>query len=917
MKHVIALGVLVALVATASGQSSTGSVTYPAKAGPGKGKHVVLLTGDEEYRSEEGLPMLAKILSQRHGFKTTVLFSLDPDGTINPKNAASLSDPAALDSADAIIMLLRFRHWSDENMARFEARLNAGTPIIALRTSTHAFNGFEKGSRWEPWNYNNQGGFGKRVLGETWLTHWGRHKVEATRGAIEDAQRDHPVLRGVSDVFGDTDVYEAYPPPDATILVRGVVLKELTPDSAPADSRKRRATDKQEQGVNDPAMPVVWTRQYKNDGGTTNRILTSTMGSATDLENEGLRRLIVNGVYWGLGLDVPARADVTYVDEYKPSFYGFDGFRKGLRPSDFELGKRVPGEPLPRPPRAPEVPPSARSVPGLAAATSPAVVATLALADDVVAGLKRESPELGTILGLPDAKHGLVQDNSLEARARRQAEEDAWRARLAKIDAKALEGTEAWVLHGYIDELLQTSIGSRVCEAELWSVDQMGGWQVRYGQLAQMQPIDSEPLRADALQRFRSLAAYVDREVVNLEEGLRRGYTAPRGNVELVIEQMTGFAADDSPYFSPATRAKVPGFTAAWRGMVHDQLAPAFRRYQAFLRNEYLPKARTTVGVSALPDGAACYRAKLREMTTLALTAEEVHKTGLAELERIKTEERAIARTLAATEDLDTLFKRMQRPEQLWKTRDEVVAQARGAAARAQAAMPKYFGRVPKTAVIVSPVAAVEEPTTADRYQAGTIDGKRPGEYQINAGRWLGQRKSDLEAVVFHETIPGHHLEISLSLERPDAHLVTKLTGNSAFSEGWGLYAERLADEMKLYSGDVDRLGMWQSRGYRASRLVVDTGLHAFGWPRQKAIDFMTALHLASDEEIASEVDRYIIWPGQATAYMTGALEIERLRAAAEQRLGSRFDIRAFHDTVLADGPVPLPLLRLKLEKLR
>jgi len=230
MKHGIALGVLVALVTTASGQSSTGSVAYPAKAGPGKGKHIVLLSGDEEYRGEEGLPMLAKILSQRHGFETTVLFSLDPDGTINPKNVASLSDPAALDSADAIIMLLRFRHWSDEDMARFEKRVNAGIPIIALRTSTHAFNGFEKGSRWDSWNYNNQGGFGKRVLGETWLTHWGRHKVEATRGALEESQRKHPVLRGVADLFGDTDVYEAYPPADARILVRGQVLKGMKPN---------------------------------------------------------------------------------------------------------------------------------------------------------------------------------------------------------------------------------------------------------------------------------------------------------------------------------------------------------------------------------------------------------------------------------------------------------------------------------------------------------------------------------------------------------------------------------------------------------------------------------------------------------------------------------------------------------------
>jgi hypothetical protein len=344
---------LIALVAgaltIAAGAQSDTSVSYTPKPGPGQGKHVVFLSGDEEYRSEEGLPMLAKILSQRHGFRTTVLFSVDPDGTINPKNGKSLSNPAALDTADAVVMLLRFRAWPDEDMARFEKFLRAGKPIVALRTSTHAFNGFAKGSPWEAWNYNNQGGFGKRVLGETWLTHWGRHKIEATRGAMEPAQRNNPVLRGITGIFGDTDVYEAYPPADATVLVRGLVLKTLAPDSEPADYRKPRSTDKQEQGVNDPPMAVAWTRLNRNDNGTTNRIVTTTMGSATDLENEGLRRLVVNGVYWGLGLDVPAKADVSFVDEYAPSFYGFDGFRKGLRASDFELGKKVPGTPLPKP----------------------------------------------------------------------------------------------------------------------------------------------------------------------------------------------------------------------------------------------------------------------------------------------------------------------------------------------------------------------------------------------------------------------------------------------------------------------------------------------------------------------------------------------------------------------------------------
>ncbi len=349
MKSHAAIALLLGLLA-APVDAQQASITYPAQPGPGQGRHIVLLAGDEEYRSEESLPMLAKILSQRHGFRCTVLFPVDPDGTINPKNGTSLTNASALDSADAVIMLLRYRAWPDETMTQFDRYLKAGKPFVALRTSTHAFNGFPKDSPWVSWNSNSPGGgFGKRVLGENWVTHWGRHKSEATRGAIEPSQRDNPLLRGVEHLFGDTDVYEAYPPADATILVRGIVLNGMTPESAPASYRKPRATDKQEQDVNEPAMPVVWNRLFKNDAGTTNRILTTTLGAATDLQNEDLRRLIVNGVYWGLGMDVPARADVRYVDDYDPSFYGFDGFRKGLRPSDFELGKKVPGVPLPRP----------------------------------------------------------------------------------------------------------------------------------------------------------------------------------------------------------------------------------------------------------------------------------------------------------------------------------------------------------------------------------------------------------------------------------------------------------------------------------------------------------------------------------------------------------------------------------------
>jgi hypothetical protein len=314
-------------------------ITYEAKPGPGHGKHIVFLTGDEEYRSEEGLPMLAKILSQRHGFKCTVLFALSnaDDGFINPENQSSLPGAEALDSADAIVMLLRYRTWPDAEMKHFVDAYRRGVPIIALRTSTHAFHY----PRSAPTQYLSFNEFGKKVLGEGWVNHWGNHKKEATRGMIEPSAKDNPILRGVSGIFGDTDVYEAYPPADATVLVRGVVLAGMQPGDPPAGYKKKRASDGKEQDINDPMMPVAWTRLYKNDAGATNRIFCTTMGAATDLANEGLRRLVVNAIYWGLGLEVPANAKVDFVDPYHPSAYGFGGYRRGVRPADHAIGKSL------------------------------------------------------------------------------------------------------------------------------------------------------------------------------------------------------------------------------------------------------------------------------------------------------------------------------------------------------------------------------------------------------------------------------------------------------------------------------------------------------------------------------------------------------------------------------------------------
>jgi hypothetical protein len=260
------------------------------------------------------------------------------DGVINPEDQSNVSGTEALESADAIVMLLRYRNWPAQQMSRFVNAFRRGVPIIALRTSTHAFNYSDA----SPSSYKSFNQFGKNVLGEGWVSHWGNHKKEATRGMIESSAVDHPILRGVIDVFGDSDVYEAYPPADATILLRGQVLKGMKPGDPPATYRKRRATDKIEQGVNDPMMPVAWTREYKNDAGTTNRIFCTTMGAATDLASEGLRRMIVNAVFWGLEIPVPEEADVAFVDEFVPTMYGFGGFRRGVKPADHALGRPWP-----------------------------------------------------------------------------------------------------------------------------------------------------------------------------------------------------------------------------------------------------------------------------------------------------------------------------------------------------------------------------------------------------------------------------------------------------------------------------------------------------------------------------------------------------------------------------------------------
>jgi hypothetical protein len=336
MKLVTLLTTLLSIAVAAS----AAGVVYEGKDGPGKGKHIVLLSGDEEYRSEEVVTHLGRILAVHHGFKCTVLYSINPESKeIDPTTKNNIPGIEALDTADMCVMFLRFRELPDEQMKHFVDFVNSGKPIMGLRTSTHAF-AYSKDSKsaYAKFHWKSEswpGGFGRQVLGETWVAHHGWHAHEATLGVVEQSAKDHPILRGVKQVFGPTDVYTAAPPSDCTILMRGQVLTGMNPTDPPVVG-KQKPTDKYEK--NNPMQPIVWLRNYTGECGKTSKIITTTMGCAKDLQSGGFRRLLVNACYWGLGLEeqITANSSVDMIGVYQPPF-GFGKFVKGMKPADLQL----------------------------------------------------------------------------------------------------------------------------------------------------------------------------------------------------------------------------------------------------------------------------------------------------------------------------------------------------------------------------------------------------------------------------------------------------------------------------------------------------------------------------------------------------------------------------------------------------
>ena len=566
-------------------------------------------------------------------------------------------------------------------------------------------------------------------------------------------------------------------------------------------------------------------------------------------------------------------------------------------------------------------------LPRPASAADPGPSAALAaLCADYWQGALESSPTLATSVGdqryddrLPDiSPAGVAKD---EQRLKRVLE------RARAIDEGALPAKDRLTRTALITEV-EGELAQLQCGFQEWTVDPLGGPQVELMSLADYTILESPKDAAKYVKRMRAAGHYLDDHVANLKSGLAKGRTASRDAVTKTIEQLGRLDAtptDSMGAWKPAA-AEHGGwkpsdrehFARDLRAALDQSVRPALRRYHDFLRTQVLPAARPpeTAGLGSLPGGIDCYKSMIRVHTSLDKDPRELHQIGLDEVARFRRDLAELGSRVFGTTDIAEIQRRLRTsPEMHFKTADEVETKARETLARAQAAVPRWFGKIqPHARCEVKVMGMHEAPySTIAYYRQPSADG-RPGTYMINTYLPETRPRYEAEALAFHESVPGHHLQIAVAQELTDVPEFRKHLGVTAFVEGWALYTERLADEMGLYSGDLDRIGMLSFDAWRSCRLVVDTGLHAEGWSRQRAIDYMTENSLLAENNIVNEVDRYLTWPGQALAYKLGQMEILKLRDEAKKRLGSRFDIKAFHDAVLANGAVSLPVLRQQVE---
>lgn len=463
--------------------------------------------------------------------------------------------------------------------------------------------------------------------------------------------------------------------------------------------------------------------------------------------------------------------------------------------------------------------------------------------------------------------------------------------------------------------------------AYLMPISHISGFHVEFPELPRHVPLQTVRDYENYIARLRAFRTYTEQHIELLRTGLQAGYTLPRHLVEYIEPTLRPHIVEDpeqsllfEPFrsFPPSVpEGERPRLTEAGRAAIRDSVVPAYKEFMEFIQKEYLPKARPTIAAADLPNGAAFYRHRIRQETTLDLPPEEIHRIGLDEVRRIRAEMEAILQKVGFRGSLKEFFEFLRTDPRFYvDTPDQLLKEVSYVLKRMDGELPRLFRTLPRTPYGIRPVPDYLAPrTTTAYYMPPPGDGSRAGFYYVNTYNLKSRPLYEVEALSLHEAVPGHHLQIALQQELPDLPPFRRFFGFTAFVEGWALYAERLGLEVGFYQDPYSDFGRLSFEMWRACRLVVDTGIHALGWTRQQAIEFMAENTALTLHNIEAEVDRYIAWPGQALAYKMGELKIRELRRRAEEALGPAFDVREFHDVVLRNGAVPLDVLEGLVEE--
>jgi uncharacterized protein (DUF885 family) len=536
-----------------------------------------------------------------------------------------------------------------------------------------------------------------------------------------------------------------------------------------------------------------------------------------------------------------------------------------------------------------------------------------------------ENPEFATAVGYP-GQNDRWTDNSLEAIERRRRESPVLMKAILTIDRSKLSAADQ-LNYDLFRKNQEDSIEGARFKQELLPINQMGGVQQEVAETLEMSPRVTVADYENILKRLEGAPVLIDQTIVLLEKGLEAKVTPPRITLRDVPQQIKN-QMEENPEKSALLRpfqefpadiqtADRERLRKAAATVLKEKVVPAYAKLHEFFVKKYLPNTRETIAITDLPDGKAWYAHNVRTTTTTSLTPQQIHELGLSEVKRIREEMDKIIKETKFKGSFADFSKYLRTdPKFFYKDADSLLTGYRDITKRIDPELARLFGKLPRLPYGVRPVPAyAEKSQTTGYYQPGSPEAGRPGWYFANTYALDTRPKWEMEALTLHEAVPGHHLQIALSQEMEDAPEFRKHGDYTAFVEGWALYSESLGTEIGLYKDPYMKYGQLTYEIWRAIRLVVDTGMHSMGWTRQQAIDYFMANASKMEHDVTVEIDRYIVWPGQALGYKIGELKIKELRAYATKELGSKFDIRKFHDRILENGALPMDILEKRIKE--